>query len=100
LLRELLMLADMAPNVYADTSGVGGWAKHLPGSPSPASVLRQAINVMGAGRILFGSDSTFFPRGWRRDIFEQQMKIFDEAGLTADEVKQILGGNVEGLLES
>ena len=26
LLRELLMLADQAPNVYADTSGVAGWA--------------------------------------------------------------------------
>ena len=47
LLRELLMLADQSPNVYSDTSGVGGWAKYLDGAPPPARVLRQAVEVMG-----------------------------------------------------
>jgi predicted TIM-barrel fold metal-dependent hydrolase len=96
--RELLMLADMAPNVYADTSGVGGWAKYLDGSPTPVQVLRQAITVMGAGRLLFGSDSTFFPRGWRRDMFDQQLRIFEEAKLSNDDVAKILGGNLSALL--
>ena len=98
LLRELLMLADQSPNVYADTSGVGGWAKYLDGAPTPARVLRQAVDVMGANRLLFGSDSTFFPRGWRRDVIEQQIKLFAEAGLNDEQVTQILGGNLEGMV--
>ena len=98
LLRELLMLADQSPNVYSDTSGVGGWAKYLDGSPTPARVLRQAVEVMGAHRLLFGTDSTFFPRGWRRDVFDQQMRLFAEAGLSEEQVTQILGENLEKLI--
>ncbi len=98
--RELLMLADQAANVYADTSGIGGWAKYLDGGPSKAQVLRQAVNVMGAGRLLFGTDSTFFPRGWRREVFDEHLEVFREAGLNDEEVRKILGGNLEGLMAS
>ncbi len=101
LLRELLMVADQCENVYTDTSGIGGWAKYLDGAAGgarAADVLRHAVKVMGAERILFGSDSTFFPRGWRRDLFDQQMITFDEAGLTNEQVRQILGENLERLL--
>ena len=96
--RELLMLADSAPNVLADTSGIGSWGKYLPGRPSEAQVLRQAVEVMGAERLVFGSDSTFFPRGWRRDVFDAHLKVFDEAKLSAPQVASILGGNLEELL--
>ena len=98
LLRELLMLADQAPNVYSDTSGVGGWAKYLDGAPPPARVLRQAVEVMGADRLLFGSDSTFFPRGWRRDVFNQQIAAFVEAGLSDEQVTRILGANLAAMV--
>jgi hypothetical protein len=97
LFRELLMLADQAPNVYTDTSGIGGWAKYLDGNPTRAAVIRQAVEVMGAGRLLFGTDSTFFPRGWRRDVFDQQLAVFAEAKLSAEDVALILGGNLERL---
>jgi len=98
LLRELLMLADQSPNVYSDTSGVGGWAKYLDGAPPPARVLRQAVEVMGAHRLLFGSDSTFFPRGWRRDVFDQQMRLFVEAGLNDEQVTRMLGVNLAAMV--
>jgi hypothetical protein len=97
LLRELLMLADQAPNVYSDTSGALGWAKYLDGAPPPARVLRQAVEVMGAQRLLFGTDSTFFPRGWRREVFDQQMALFTEAGFDDEQVTQILGGNLAAM---
>ncbi len=99
LLRELLMVADQCENVYADTSGIGGWARYLDGAPTAAQVLRHAVNVMGAKRILFGSDSTFFPRGWRRDIFDQQVAVFEEAQLAPSQVRLILGENLVRLLE-
>ena len=96
--RELLMLADSAPNVYADTSGIGAWGKYLDGHPSEAQVLRHAIDVMGADRLLFGTDSSWFPRGWRRDVFDAHVKVFGEAKLEAEQVTAILGGNLERLL--
>ena len=52
--------------------------------PLPAAPM--AVEVMGAGRLLFGTDSTFFPRGWRKDVFEEQVKVFQEAGLSGDQV--------------
>ena len=96
--RELLMLADSAPNVYADTSGIGSWGKYLDGRPGEARVLRQAVEVMGAGRLLFGTDSTYFPRGWRRDVFDAHVKTFEQAKLNAGEAGAIFGGNLEKLL--
>jgi predicted TIM-barrel fold metal-dependent hydrolase len=96
--RELLMLADSAPNVFADTSGIGAWGKYLDGRPGEAQVLRQAVDVMGADRLLFGTDSTFFPRGWRRDVFDAHLRAFEEAKLDGPRVTAILGGNLERLL--
>ena len=99
LLRELLMVADQVPNIYTDTSGMAGWTRYVEGNPSPASVLRHVLHIMGPHRILFGSDSTFFPRGWRRDIFDLQLALFEEANLSSDQVGQILSGNFDGLLK-
>jgi predicted TIM-barrel fold metal-dependent hydrolase len=98
--RELLMLADSAPNVFADTSGLGTWGKYLEGHPSEAQVLRHAVDVMGAERLLFGTDSSFFPRGWRRDVLDAQLRVFQEAKLDAQQVGAILGGNLERLLSA
>jgi predicted TIM-barrel fold metal-dependent hydrolase len=96
--RELLMLADSASNVFADTSGIGSWGKYLDGRPSEAQVLRHAVEVMGAERLLFGTDSGWFPRGWRRDVFDAHLQVFEEARLDAAQVGAILGANLDRLL--
>jgi predicted TIM-barrel fold metal-dependent hydrolase len=98
--RELLMLADSAPNVFADTSGIGSWGKYLEGKPPEAQVLRHAVDVMGAERLLFGTDSSWFPRGWRRDVFDAHVRVFEEAKLDAQQVAAILGGNLERLVSA
>jgi predicted TIM-barrel fold metal-dependent hydrolase len=98
MLRELLMLADSAPNVFADTSGIGAWGKYLDGHPSEAATLRHAIDLMGAERLLFGTDSSWFPRGWRRDVFNAHLLVFDEIKLNNADVAKILGGNLARLL--
>ena len=48
-------------------------------------------------RLLFGTDSSYFPRGWQRSIFEQQQKALASAGATADDRSLILGGNFDRL---
>jgi uncharacterized protein len=61
LLREALMLGDLCPNVYLDTSSTNRWMGYE--GLDLRAVFRRALDVIGAERILFGSDSSFFPRG-------------------------------------
>jgi hypothetical protein len=69
-----------------------------PGGLSLGQVFRSALDVFGAGRILFGTDSSTFPRGWRHDILEAQRSALAEARATHDEQAAILGGNLAALL--
>jgi predicted TIM-barrel fold metal-dependent hydrolase len=39
-----------------------------------------------------------FPRGWRQDIFQQQVEILRELHTTRESVELILGGNIARLL--
>jgi len=96
LFRETLMLGDLCPNVYVDTSSSNGWIKYDPGL-SLASVFSQAIEVFGPKRILFGTDSSFFPRGWNRAVFEEQAAVLEDLGADADRRRMILGGNFQRL---
>ena len=60
-------------------------------------VFRQAVQVLGPERVLFGTDSSFFPRGWQRAIFDTQMAALDRLNLTSADVDLIMGGNFERL---
>ena len=93
LFREALMVADLCPNVVLDTSSSNGWIKYV--GLSLATVFRQALSVVGPDRLLFGSDSSFFPRGWVRDVHEQQSAALDEIGASAEVRGKIFGGNFE-----
>jgi predicted TIM-barrel fold metal-dependent hydrolase len=91
-LREALMAADVCPTIHLDTSSSNSWMKYVPGL-TLADVFRRAIAVAGPRRLLFGTDSSFFPRGWRRVIYGAQMTALDEIGVEAEACAQILGGN-------
>ena len=60
-------------------------------------VFRQAIDTLGADRLLFGTDSSFFPRGWHRAIYESQVSALDAAGINEPARQQILAGNFDRL---
>jgi len=95
--RETLMLADLCPNVMLDTSSSNGWIKYHHGLTLRA-VFEQALAVVGADRLLFGSDSSFFPRGWVRDVFDRQVTALDAIGVSASERDKIFDGNFDRLL--
>jgi uncharacterized protein len=97
--REALMLADLAPNVYLDTSSSNRWMAYDPSGLDLRTVFRRALDVVGARRLLFGTDSSFFPRGWHADIFEQQTKALYELALDEPEVRMILHDNLVNLFE-
>lgn len=96
LFREALMVADLCANVRLDTSSSNGWIKYHHGL-TLGGVFQQALSVVGADRLLFGSDSSFFPRGWVSSVFEQQSSALDEIGATAEVREKIFGGNFDRL---
>jgi predicted TIM-barrel fold metal-dependent hydrolase len=96
LLREALMVADLCPNVHFDTSSSNSWIKYVPGLTLGA-VFRQALAVLGPDRLLFGTDSSFFPRGWVADVYAQQTSALDEIGASADVREKIFAKNFDRL---
>jgi predicted TIM-barrel fold metal-dependent hydrolase len=94
--REALMLAHLCPNVVLDTSSSNGWMRYHPGLTLEA-VFKQALAVLGSEQLMFGSDSSFFPRGWVREVFEQQLAALDEAGASAAVKDQIFSGTFQRL---
>jgi predicted TIM-barrel fold metal-dependent hydrolase len=93
-LRETLMAADLCPNIYLDTSSSNRWLEYFPGLTLRA-VFDQALQTLGPDRLLFGTDSSFFPRGWQRGVYETQLSILDDLAIGEDARQQILGGNFE-----
>jgi predicted TIM-barrel fold metal-dependent hydrolase len=96
--REALMLGDLCPNVHLDTSSSNSWTKYLTPQPSLDDVFRQALAVYGPDRLLFGSDSSFFPRGWNRAVFDAQVQALERIEVGADAAAKIFGGNLARLL--
>ena len=96
--REVLMLGDLAPNIYLDTSSSNSWTKYQVPPLDLKTVFAQALGVYGANRLLFGSDSSFFPRGWNAAVLEAQLAVFEQLELSAEDVAAILGGNLRRLL--
>ena len=96
LLREALMAADMCRNVYLDTSSSNSWIRYMPGLTLDA-VLAATLAVAGPSRLLFGSDSSFFPRGWQRGIYEAQRQALAGLHVTAADQEMIFAGNFDRL---
>lgn len=94
LFREALMVADLCPNVLFDTSSSNSWIRYHPGLTLSA-VFKTALSVVGPNRLLFGTDSSFFPRGWVRDVYEQQSAVLDELGVDSEVREKVFGGNFD-----
>ena len=96
LFREALLVADLSSNVYLDTSSTNKWMAYHHGLALP-DVFRQAIAVVGPDRLLFGTDSSFFPRGWNRAVYDAQVSALDAAGIDDGARHQIFTGNFDRL---
>jgi predicted TIM-barrel fold metal-dependent hydrolase len=96
--RETLMLGAQASNVYVDTSSSNAWLAYMPAHLDLKTVFAKTLHVFGPRRILFGTDSNVFPRGWRQDIFRQQVEILHDLNTPPEAAELILGGNCARLL--
>jgi predicted TIM-barrel fold metal-dependent hydrolase len=94
--RETLMAADLAPNILVDTSSSNGWIRYHPGL-TLSDVFARALDTIGPGRMLFGTDSSFFPRGWQRTVHDVQQEVLDRLGVDPAAQAQIFRGNFDRL---
>jgi predicted TIM-barrel fold metal-dependent hydrolase len=96
--REALMLADLCPNVYLDTSSSNQWMKYQESHLDLRHVFRRALDVVGPHRLLFGTDSSFFPRGWNHHIFEEQARSLYELNVSEEDARAIFSENLLRIL--
>jgi uncharacterized protein len=94
--REALMAADQCANIHLDTSSSNGWMTYHPGLTLDA-VFTRALAVAGPERLLFGTDSSFFPRGWQKPVYEAQVAALAAGRAPADVRAKVLGGNFDRL---
>jgi len=94
--REALMAAESCASIHFDSSSSNSWVKFVPGL-TLADVFRRVLSVVGPDRIVFGSDSSFFPRGWRRVIHGSQCAILNELGVEGEDADRIFSGNFSRL---
>ena len=98
--REALMLGDLCPNVHLDTSSSNTWVKQMPYPLTLRDLFEKSLAVFGPSRLLFGTDSTVFPRGWRADVFQEQAQILADLKVSPEDAAAILGANLARLLGS
>jgi predicted TIM-barrel fold metal-dependent hydrolase len=98
MLREALMLADLCPNVFLDTSSTNSWTRYDVPKPSLREVFERALEVAGPSRLLFGTDSSFFPRGWNSGVFERQLEALADLRIAPEHARAIFGGNLRAIL--
>ena len=96
--RECLMAGAMCENVYVDTSSSNAWMATQPSKTTLSDVFAAALRVFGPERILFGTDSSTFPRGWRQDVHQAQAAVLEALAVSARDQALIFGGNAARLL--
>jgi uncharacterized protein len=94
-LREALMLADLCPNVMLDTSSSNSWMRYE--GLDLKAVFRRVLDVAGPTRILFGTDSSFFPRGWNFEVYEAQTRAMLDLDISTGDARRILETNLTDL---
>lgn len=96
--QQVLFLSWGNPNVYTDTSGSNQWIQWLPYDSSLKDIQRRFYETVGPDHLIFGSDSSWFPRGFAyRYLSDQQRNAF-ELGWPEEHLRAYFGGNAARLL--
>lgn len=96
-LQESLLLCYHCANIYFDTSSSNIWMKYLPYPITLKEVFQKFLDHAGPERILFGTDSSSFPRGYRRDLLDLHLATLMELKIPEEDIRKIMGGNIARL---
>lgn len=96
--KELLFLCWACENVYVDTSGSNQWTRWMPYPLTLDDLIRKFYETVGPDRILYGSDSSWFPRGYSIRYLQDQIRACRFMNMPHDALQKIFGGNAARLL--
>jgi hypothetical protein len=96
--RETLFLAYHCANVRVDTSGSGTWMRYLPRPLAFVEVMERLLDVFGAERILFGTDSRHASEGYRHRLLRAHHEALERLKVSDTGRRGILGGNMARLI--
>ena len=96
-MQESLFLCYHCSNIYFDTSGSNVWMKYLPYPITLKEVFQKFLENATPDRILYGTDSSTFPRGYRRDLLDLHLSTLRELKTPEEDVRKIMGGNIARL---
>ncbi|MGE5584414.1 MAG: amidohydrolase family protein [Bacillota bacterium] len=96
---QLLQLCWACENVYVDTSGSNEWVRWMVPDTDLEDLFRKFLQTVGAERILFGTDSSWFPRGFAASYFEEQIRICHRLNMSEEDIQKIFAGNAARLLK-
>lgn len=97
--QDLLALCWSLPNIYVDTSGSNQWMRWMPYPLTLEDLFRKAFDTIGPERVLFGSDSAAFPRGFSRRYLDDQLRACYTMNLPEADIALVFGGNAARLLK-
>lgn len=98
-MRELLHLCWSCPNVYVDTSGSNQWMRWEPYPMDIEIAFRKFYETIGPQRIIFGTDSMWFPRGFVYRYLQDQMRAVRTLNLHEQDIEEIFHNNAARLLQ-
>lgn len=95
---ELLTLCWASPNVYVDTSGNNLWTRWTMQRYTLEQLFERFYATVGPGRILFGSDSEWFPRGFAVRYLMDQLRAARGLNLPKADIQRIFRENALEML--
>jgi len=98
-ITDTLMLCWACPNVCVDTSGSNQWMRWVQGDVTLRNLLRKYLETIGPDRILFGTDSSWFPRGFALRYLQDQIRELRFMNVGHDVLEKIFADNAARLLK-
>src|SRR5690606_36247017 len=95
---DLLFLCWSCPNVSVDSSGTNQWVRWMPYKLTLDDLFQRFYETIGPERILFGSDSSWFPRGFAIRYLQDQVRICRFMNMPHEHLQLIFGGNAARIL--
>jgi len=98
-ITDTLMLCWACGNVCIDTSGSNQWVRWVQGNETTQTLFRKYLETIGPSRILFGTDSSWFPRGFSTRYLQDQWRDLCDLNVPRSTLEAIFGGNAKRLLK-
>lgn len=97
--QELLQLMWSCPNVHVDTSGSNQWMQWMPYPFDLEIAFRKYYETVGPKRIIFGTDSFWFPRGFVYRYLQDQVRACRQLNFKESDLEDIFARNALRLLQ-